>query len=581
MREPAQKTTGQSKSRLLQQTRSQQKSTLNAQDILSAQRDPLVQRISRVGSPTSASAYAAMISHSPASRHGQFLLQLQRQYGNRYVQRVVDLARKADGEPEMSSGVEEVIQRNRGGGQALDAGVRVQMESAFGVDFSSVRVHTDPEADSLNYALKARAFTTGQDIFFRQGEYSPGSSRGRELLAHELTHVVQQTGDIQPKLTLGQPGDIYEQEADRVADAVTRRLEMGGSQGGADDSQPQVPRVQRLCSECGEELQRQPMEEEETLQAKQMTGYPSKVMPVLAPHTQCSKCQNKQLTLQRQATHGGKRLLAPDLTSLVDQGTGHATLPGKLDVNTAANPSETDKVARTITSDSLRLMADTIRLQPVLTSPPTPVPPLCPSIPTSTPATAVDRTKAYCDAASCLPANPWLKCACVAAADVSRAIDAFTFTGVEGNALRMCAMLPGSVLFPPAPLGPIRAKGSWLLSTNRCIWGHWRAALEAIHDPIRPVPSTLTPEWAAAVATCRRAGVGSADCCQAHVTAEQHAIDHCGAYDSARFGSLATDVPGAPFCGSIIRALAPGLPFTGDFGNVADRITYGFKRCCA
>jgi hypothetical protein len=94
-----------------------------------------------------------MISHSPASRHGQFLLQLQRQYGNRYVQRVVDLARKADGEPEMSSGVEEVIQRNRGGGQALDAGVRVQMESAFGVDFSSVRVHTDLEADSLNYAL--------------------------------------------------------------------------------------------------------------------------------------------------------------------------------------------------------------------------------------------------------------------------------------------------------------------------------------------------------------------------------------------------------------------------------------------
>jgi hypothetical protein len=53
-------------------------------------------------------------------------------------------------------------------------------------------VHTDARSDALNRALEARAFTTGQDIFFRSGEYDPGSAAGQALLAHELAHVVQQ-----------------------------------------------------------------------------------------------------------------------------------------------------------------------------------------------------------------------------------------------------------------------------------------------------------------------------------------------------------------------------------------------------
>jgi hypothetical protein len=73
------------------------------------------------------------------------------------------------------------------------------MERAFGADFSSVKVHTDAEADTLNQELNARAFTTGQDIFFRQGEYSPGSGSGQKLIAHELTHVVQQNGNRSPQ----------------------------------------------------------------------------------------------------------------------------------------------------------------------------------------------------------------------------------------------------------------------------------------------------------------------------------------------------------------------------------------------
>ena len=72
--------------------------------------------------------------------------------------------------------------------------MRSSMEQAFGADFSGVRVHTDSRSDGLNQSIQARAFTTGQDIIFRQGEYQPGNRGGQELLAHELTHVVQQNG---------------------------------------------------------------------------------------------------------------------------------------------------------------------------------------------------------------------------------------------------------------------------------------------------------------------------------------------------------------------------------------------------
>jgi hypothetical protein len=94
----------------------------------------------------------------------------------------------------IGSDVESSIEGARSGGRGLDKEVRASMEPAFGADFSGVRVHADAKADALNHSLQARAFTTGQDVFFRSGEYNPGSSGGKELLAHELTHVVQQNG---------------------------------------------------------------------------------------------------------------------------------------------------------------------------------------------------------------------------------------------------------------------------------------------------------------------------------------------------------------------------------------------------
>ncbi|MEM9266066.1 MAG: DUF4157 domain-containing protein [Cyanobacteria bacterium P01_F01_bin.13] len=82
----------------------------------------------------------------------------------------------------------------RGGGSRLEPNIRGQLESAMGADFSGVRIHTNTQADQLNRSIQARAFTTGQDVFFKQGEYNPNSRGGQELLAHELTHVVQQNG---------------------------------------------------------------------------------------------------------------------------------------------------------------------------------------------------------------------------------------------------------------------------------------------------------------------------------------------------------------------------------------------------
>ena len=161
---------------------------------------------------------------------GRSLLGLQRQYGNRYVQRVLNRSRQCEGETGIDPEVDSPIERARGGGQSLDARVRLQTESAFGTDFGGVRVHTDSGAHALNEALRAVAFTTGQDIFFRDGAYNPGSSGGKELLAHELTHVVQQggSGAVQCRLVLGEPGDSYEQEADSVAKQVVAVMD-GGS----------------------------------------------------------------------------------------------------------------------------------------------------------------------------------------------------------------------------------------------------------------------------------------------------------------------------------------------------------------
>jgi hypothetical protein len=106
----------------------------------------------------------------------------------------------------------------RGQGRPLAPSVAEQLGSRLGHGFDDVRVHADGMSDALARSVQARAFTTGSDIFFARGEYRPHSSSGRALLAHELTHVVQQRGaPTSGEMRVSDPGDALEREAERAA----------------------------------------------------------------------------------------------------------------------------------------------------------------------------------------------------------------------------------------------------------------------------------------------------------------------------------------------------------------------------
>lgn len=96
-----------------------------------------------------------------------------------------------------SENVSNQIESRRGNGHQMDAGTKTFMESRFGNDFSNEKIHTDSTAIQLSQNLNAQAFTVGNDVFFNEGKYNPNSSSGKHLLAHELTHTVQQTGTVQ------------------------------------------------------------------------------------------------------------------------------------------------------------------------------------------------------------------------------------------------------------------------------------------------------------------------------------------------------------------------------------------------
>ena len=118
----------------------------------------------------------------------------------------------------VSDGLAGRIQSARGGGAPLDGGTRDQMEGAFGTSFADVRVHADGESDALNKSISAKAFTTGNDVFLGKN----ANAGDTNLMAHELTHVVQQrTMSGGGGMTVGAAGDSYEQEADSMAQAVT------------------------------------------------------------------------------------------------------------------------------------------------------------------------------------------------------------------------------------------------------------------------------------------------------------------------------------------------------------------------
>jgi len=113
---------------------------------------------------------------------------------------------------------------SKGTGVPMPDDIRSFMEPRFGADFSDVQIHTDNEADDMNRQVNAYAFTHNQHIYFRAGKYNPESSEGKQLLAHELTHVVQQSlGPLKGMpaegagIAVNDPSDHFERAADQVA----------------------------------------------------------------------------------------------------------------------------------------------------------------------------------------------------------------------------------------------------------------------------------------------------------------------------------------------------------------------------
>jgi hypothetical protein len=193
------------------------------------------------------------------------LADLQRQVGNRAVQQLIQRS-GGQGAYELDEDTTGRINSARGGGQELESSTQEQMSKSIGYDFSDVNVHTSREADELNQAVGAEAFTTGNDVFFREGAYNPGSQEGQELIAHELTHVVQQgTGQTGSSagMTVNAPGDAHEKEADVVAQSVA-------GPGGQDAVQKQeIPEEEEVAQMQEDEELIQMQEDEELAQMQE------------------------------------------------------------------------------------------------------------------------------------------------------------------------------------------------------------------------------------------------------------------------------------------------------------------------
>lgn len=143
------------------------------------------------------------------------LLGLQRSIGNAGVNALME---------EERSPVHDVV--NSAGGAPLDTDTRADMEARFGTSFGDVRVHTDGAAHESAKSVNAHAYTVGSNIVFQRDRYDPGSPEGKTMLAHELTHVVQQRSgpvdgtDTGGGVKVSDPSDRFEREAVANADRI-------------------------------------------------------------------------------------------------------------------------------------------------------------------------------------------------------------------------------------------------------------------------------------------------------------------------------------------------------------------------
>jgi len=126
--------------------------------------------------------------------------------------------------PKVTNSVAANIHAMNGGGSPLPATTRAFFEPRFGADFSHVRVHTDSRAATTANSIQAKAFTVGPNIAFGTGRYAPHSPEGRQLLAHELTHVVQQTAGGTTQRKLAEPAVVQRDSSVKITKKLSDNM---------------------------------------------------------------------------------------------------------------------------------------------------------------------------------------------------------------------------------------------------------------------------------------------------------------------------------------------------------------------
>ena len=157
-----------------------------ADDPLEQEAETMADKVMRMPEPVSVQRKCA---------HCEEEEKLQRKPSDTFLQR-----KGNDGAAVTGATLSGKIAASKGGGSGMDAGTLNFMEGRIGADFSGVKIHTGNEAVQMSRELNAQAFTVGNDIYFNENKYNPSSAEGKHLLAHELTHTVQQGQGIQPKV---------------------------------------------------------------------------------------------------------------------------------------------------------------------------------------------------------------------------------------------------------------------------------------------------------------------------------------------------------------------------------------------
>ena len=145
--------------------------------------DKVVQRLSKSSPPD-----------DPSVANGRSNITIHRKCAACEAEEEAVQRKPSNSEGLVSNNIELQLNSSKGGGSPLPDNTRASMESAMGADFSNVRVHTGSHAVQMSQDLNAQAFTHGSDVYFNAGKYNPSGTEGGRLLAHELTHTVQQVG---------------------------------------------------------------------------------------------------------------------------------------------------------------------------------------------------------------------------------------------------------------------------------------------------------------------------------------------------------------------------------------------------